>query len=128
MGFGIQIMNAAQLAGILARAGAGVTGALGSSLYAEANDMMREAKEQIPFDTGVAKNSGRVFPPSAIGNSVFVDLGFGGAASAYVEVLHNNDRGASFQNGKKDHYLSDPVRNLANGLDERILDAIQRII
>lgn len=124
----VEILNASQLISLLAKGGAGVTGAMGGALYAEGNDMMREAKEQIPFRTGTAKGSGRVFPPAVIGNSVYVDLGFGGAASDYVEILHENQRGASFLNGKKDHYLSDPVRQMATGLDDRLLDAIKKVM
>lgn len=126
--FTFEILNAAALTSVLARAGAGVTGALASTLYAEANDMMREAKEQIPFRTGTAKGSGRVFPPAVVGNTVYVDMGFGGAASDYVEILHENARGASFMNGKKDHYLSDPVTQLSTGLGARILDDIGRFM
>lgn len=102
--------------------------ALSAVLYAEANNMMREAKEQIPFRTGVAKSSGRVMPPIVMGNTVTVELGFGGAASAYVEVLHENSRRASFRNGKKAQFLKDPVEALSHGIDDRLQAALDRIL
>lgn len=123
-----ELIGAKELAGILTEGGAKATAILATALYTEGNAMMREAKEQIPFRTGTAKGSGRVFPPSVIGTNVTVELGFGGAASDYVEALHENSRGASFLNGKKDHYLSDPVKKLSGGLDDRILSAIRKII
>lgn len=121
--FDFKDINALKAA--LSKGAANAPKATAGVLYAEAQNMMREAKEQIPFRTGTAKGSGRVFPPNITGNSVTVDLGFGGAASDYVEELHQNERGAAFNNGKKDHYLEDPVRMLSGGLDDRILSAIK---
>ena len=65
-----------------------VTDGLERGLVIEANEMMADAKEQTPVDTGTLRASGTVGTPDRSGSGVSVDLGFGGAASAYAVVQH----------------------------------------
>jgi len=66
----------ASLDGLRARGEASVP----KILYRIAEQIMTEAKGQVPVDTGNLRASGHVLPPEWIGNWVLVTLGFGGPA------------------------------------------------
>lgn len=101
------LMGASDLMRLLARNGAEVIPVLASTLYAGGQAIMRLSQAQVPFRTGALKTSGRVFEPEIQGTDVVVELGYGGDASAYAFAVHESAR--HFNNGKKSHYLSDPV-------------------
>lgn len=109
-GFDVELKGQKELLAKMEKAQREVTRVLAGSLYVAGNLIMMQAKDQVPFRTGVLKSSGRVFEPQTVGDEVSVDLGFGGAAGEYAVIVHENGRGASFNNGKKAHYLSDPMQ------------------
>lgn len=57
-----------------------------AGLFALGNNIMTEAKQRVPVDQGILRASGYVSPPED-GN---VELGFGGAASAYAVKQHED--------------------------------------
>ena len=78
-----------QLQAALRRAGAAGPQLLGRGLYQEAEGIMTTSKQShVPVDAGVLKTSGFVRPPEARGAAVSVELGYGGAASAYAVYVH----------------------------------------
>lgn len=118
--YDIEMMGEKVLAAQMIAAGKKAVPALATALYAAGNLTMREAKNQVPFDTGVLKSSGRVDEPRIAGDNVTVDLGFGGSAAAYALAMHEG-KGLHFQNGKKRHYLSDPMKTTASGILAHLL-------
>lgn len=99
--------------------------AMGSALYQEGNDILRAAKEITPFDEGVLRGSGFVDLPKVSGGEVTVDLGFGGAASDYAEVQHEE---LSYYHKPPTQalFLEQPFNEaVANGMDVRIADKLK---
>lgn len=99
---------------------------LGRALYEEQQLLFRKSQKQVPFRFGVLKGSGRIMEPAVRGTNVDVESGYGGAASKYAEIVHNSDR-MSFRNGKKAHYLSDPLEEAKVGMEGRLLKRIAKI-
>lgn len=125
----VQFLGNRELARILAKGGSDIVPMLGQALFEEAHLGMRESQAIVPFRFGHLKGSKRVFLPDVTGTSVEVWMGYGGAARKYAKPLHDNKGGYySFRNGKRDHYLSDPVEARAEGLDKRLLKRIDRIM
>lgn len=100
---------------------------LGRGLYEEGQLILRKSQRQVPVRFGVLKGSGRVFPPEVSGDHVEVVLGYGGAASDYAEFIHEGGH-LRFRNGKKSHYLIDPMEDRVGGMDQRLLRRISRIV
>lgn len=63
---------------------------LEAALKAEAEIEMTEAKRRTPVDTGTLRNSGRVSDPTWSGEQLSVHLSFGGAASHYALIVHED--------------------------------------
>lgn len=53
----------------------------------EASDVMNEARNEVPVDTGRLKASGTVLPPEKGGTKVSVEFGFG---TDYAVFVHEN--------------------------------------
>jgi hypothetical protein len=62
--------------------------ALETALYREAETVITMAKERVPVDMGILKNSGFVELPVMTDDQVTVTLGFGGAAETYALYVH----------------------------------------
>lgn len=109
----------------LSRLGSKAPEAMGKALYQEANDIMTAAKALTPFDTGVLQGSGAVNMPVVSQGEVSVTLGFGGAASAYAEVQHNE---LSYYHKPPTQaiFLEQPFNEaVTNGMDTRIADKLK---
>ncbi len=87
-GSGVQITGMAQLNRNLRRAGPLALAALAQAAVQEQEQMITEAKQQTPVETGTLRASGTVKPPQISGTGVTVDAGFGGAASHYAIYVH----------------------------------------
>lgn len=125
----VELIGQRELVHRMVQAGTKVVPALGTALYTVGNLTMRISKNEAPFRYGILKDSGRVFEPSMSGDDVVVDMGFGGAAAKYALLLHDNKGGVHFRNGKKDHYLEDPLaREGASLLSGILAKKIQDII
>ena len=59
--------------------------AMGEALYSEAQMILRESKQEVPFLRGVLSSSGRVHDPFRVGPSVAVEISYGGAAGGDFE-------------------------------------------
>ena len=98
--------------------------ATGGALYREATAMFRVSQEQVPIKYGILKASGQVTLPTYSEHSVEVDIGYGGAASDYALVVHENLE-AHHPHGKA-KYLEDPVNAGVPGLMERITESVDK--
>lgn len=99
--------------------------AMGAALWREGNRIMTDAKAITPVDTGVLKQSGHVTMPTISGNSVSVTLGFGGAASAYAEIQHEE---LSFKHKPPTQakFLEGPLLKAAQTMGQRIAQDLQK--
>ena len=61
----------------------------GRQLFLEGNMILGLAKDVfVPVDTGILRASGFVTRPVRAGNTVFVEIGFGGFAKDYALIQH----------------------------------------
>lgn len=64
--------------------------AIERAVYEFAEVEMTEMKRQVPVDTGTLKASGYVEKPKRDGDTVSVEMGFGGAAEDYAIPVHED--------------------------------------
>lgn len=100
----------------------GVT-AMGAALWSEGNRIMMAAKVLTPVDTGVLVGSGMVALPTYNNDDVEVVLGFGGAASAYAEVQHE-ELSYAHQPPAQAKYLEQPLNEAAQDMGYRIAEEL----
>lgn len=87
----------------------------------------RNSQRMVPHATGVLRASGVVKPPEINGTHVEVQMGYGGAASAYALYQHEN-LSLNHPDPRNDHsdpkgqakYLETPVRDQVQGLSTRL--------
>lgn len=96
---------------------------LSNAAYQEANLIMGKSKLIVPLHDGILRASGTVLLPEVSGAFWSVTLGYGGAASAYALVQHEN---LTFHHlpGRVAKYLETPmaqsVPNLEHNLAVRV--------
>lgn len=99
---------------------------LKQALYLEAEIVMTSAKrDYVPVVSGALRNSGTVLAPVVKGDSIEVELGFGGPAAPYAAIVHEYPK--SYGQGKN-KYLTQPLAVSAKGLTSRIAKHIQRAV
>lgn len=64
------------------------TAKLAKALYSEGQRILADAIPLTPIDTGSLRASGHVKPPEVAGDTVVVQIGFGGAAAPYAVYVH----------------------------------------
>lgn len=86
-----------------------------SALHAEANNILKEAMDQCPVETGTLRRSGTVDEPKVNKKNITVEIGFN---TEYAAAVHERI-GARHKIGKA-KYLEDPVNEAAPGLAGRL--------
>ena len=101
------------------------TKALAGVLQVEAEKILTSSKRIVPVDVGTLRGSGFVDQPEVAGSKVSVEIGYGGAASAYALVQHERTdyRHSGNQQAK---YLEQPALEAAQGMGQRIAAGIGR--
>lgn len=61
-----------------------------AALYIEAEAIMAVSETRIQVDSGTARSSKYVAPPETSGTRHRIDMGYGGAAGAYLLALHEH--------------------------------------
>lgn len=99
--------------------------AAGSSLLEEGESIMTDSKENyVPVDQGQLRSSGHVQGPDREGGSIFVILGYGGAAEPYALIQHES---LHFQHRVgQAKFLEKPVLAAESGMGRRVGDRIKR--
>jgi len=93
------------------------------ALKREGEKIMTTSKQRfVPVDLGPLRASGFVQPVVIVGNRISVTLGFGGAASAYALIQHENMEFQHTRGGPK--FLERPVNNAAR----RVAVAVGRAV
>jgi hypothetical protein len=94
----------------------------------------RQSQREVPVSprqkgrtSGTLKNSGQLKDPEMIGDArVEVAITYGGAATAYAEVQHEN-RTLNHPLGGKGGYVIDPVRAAVPDMQRRLELALKRL-
>lgn len=123
----VEWVGADRLIRLLATGGDRAVPALGRALREEADEIFRKSQAQVPFAEGTLSSSGMVHPASISGGEVVVEITYGGNASDYAAVQHEN---TSFRHdpGRKARYLQDPFEEALPGLDRNIADRVEAIL
>jgi len=110
---------------LLIGGGAAAGQALRQSLYREASIAFAESQAEVPVDTGMLKNSGQAYgiQINQAGNVLEITLGYGGVASPYAEIVHE-DLSARHNAPTKAKFLEDPVKRRASGLVARLATSV----
>lgn len=109
------------------------------ALYRRGNDVMADSVENyVPVRDGILRDSAFVDEPQVNGNDVSVALGYGGAAQAYAEPVHENPRagktGGVSPSGRpyktwaqvgEWKYLETPLLNAVDGMVQDIADELR---
>lgn len=105
-------------------------------LYAEAQDVLRESRKEVPFLRGVLSSSGRVHEPYITRNKAVVEITYGGAAGGdfegsapvnYAILQHENEKFRHAE-GRKAWYLRDPLNRAREGFQERVDRRLARLL
>lgn len=110
MNFRVELEGAERLARMFEKAtDSGTIRDLEQAVHGTANTVLNESKKIVPVDKGTLKDSGRVERPKVDGDGVEVEIGYGGAASDYALIVHEN-MNARHADGKSAKYLEIPVK------------------
>jgi hypothetical protein len=82
--------------------------ALKQAIVTTAGFVLKESKELVPVDTTALKNSGQVENLKMSAIEVSIDITYGGAASQYAWIVHE-DMTANHPRGGQAKYLEIPV-------------------
>jgi hypothetical protein len=113
--------------------------AFAQELYLSAEEVMAEAKEKTPVDTGNLRASGHVQQPVIENGVISVELGFGGPAGAgnqggdtnpedvgYAEIVHE-DLAANHVVGQA-KFLEEPLLAMQSEIQARLNQAVEDVI
>lgn len=120
----VRLQMSRQLQRFLRRAPEDFKRAAATALYQEAEPIMTESKQQTPVDTGALRSSGHIQQPVISGDQVTVEMGYGGPAASYAEIVHEK-LDVHHPVGKA-KYLEDPFNEAKPGLPGRIGRRIMR--
>lgn len=99
--------------------------ALQSAMVQEAEAIMTESKRLVPVDTGALRASGHVADPTAQGQTVQVQMGYGGSAAPYAVLVHEMTQN-KHRTPTQAKYLETPFREAIAGMAGRIAARIAR--
>lgn len=87
---GIELTGLDKLTRALKAAGDEAPEALAAAMHDEMEEIVEDAKRRAPVDTGTLRASGVVLRPDRSSGQIVVEGGFGGAASDYAVVQHED--------------------------------------
>ena len=99
--------------------------ALSGAVQQEAETIMTESKRIVPVDTGTLRASGIVAAPDVKGDTVTVELGYGGAAKAYALIQHEREDFTHPGQGTA-KYLERPVNAAEAGFGKRVGKTLEK--
>lgn len=93
---------------------------IAGALVEEAESIRTDSQQNyVPVDTGTLRSSAHVRPPEHHGGTVSVEIGYGGAASAYALIQHERTDFAH-PGGGQAKYLERPALAAAAGMESRL--------
>jgi hypothetical protein len=120
--FGIDILMA-----LLNKGKTTATNVTAMALMEETQLMFAESQRRVPVKHGTLRRSGIILPPVVKGSSVLIQMGYGGAASAYALLQHER-QDFRHKDGQTWKYLETPVRERIPNLELRLQQRIDRIL
>lgn len=125
--FDVEMVGQDALLSLLLDAARGAPEVLGEALYEEGQMAFKQTQKEVPVRKGYLKNSGRLSQPEANGNGdMSVAITYGSSAADYAAPVH--DLNKNYRNGRKWHYVSDPVLARVQGMEGRLSKRIDRIL
>lgn len=146
-GSGAVISGVDEMIDKLTRVASDIQQKAAAALYREAELIMTRSKRDfVPFNDGTLRDSGTVGLPVIADGEISVEMGFGGEASAYalavhehpskssppswegkaIEDIHSVRTGQAWGlDGRGPKYLERPLNDAADGLTERIAEAMK---
>jgi hypothetical protein len=94
------------------------------AFYREGEELIAEAKEEVPVDTGALLASGFVEQPEIQGDTVTVRCGFGGPATEYAFYVH--EKLDVYHPTGKPKFLEDPFNRRITGLNQRVAAQVKQ--
>ena len=115
------------LEGLLAKGDAQIKTVTATALMQEAQLMFAASQRRVPVKDGHLRRSGTILPPITSGNLITIEMGYGGAASAYALVQHER-QDFRHKEGQTWKYLEGPVRERIPQLASRLEQRINRLM
>lgn len=81
---------------------------LEQALTSEANVVLNQSKQIVPYRFGALKTSGRVERPNVSGDGIEVEITYGGPSASYAVYVHEIPK--NYNHGKQYKYLETPAR------------------
>lgn len=116
------IKGVAEMAALVRSAASKFPSAVEKALYQEAQIEMTESKRRCPVDTGTLLASGFVQQPVRAGSNISVTLGYGGEASSYAVIVHEDLE--AFHKVGQAKYLESVLKESASHMAARIAKRI----
>lgn len=107
------------------RVGKEMADAVAEALTGQMQLAFRDSQRRVPVKTGVLRASGRLTPLVRTGDHMEISITYGGAASAYAKIIHD-DRSLAHPNGGTAGYAVDPVRERSDLIERAIKEAMRR--
>lgn len=125
----VELVGQDALIRMLAKAGAAAPRTLARALHDEAQDIFARSQAIVPFDEGVlsGSESAQLHPPSIVGGEIVVEITYGGNASGYAAVQHEN-RSFRHDAGRRSHYLQTPFEDAQAGMANRLATRVEAIL
>jgi hypothetical protein len=125
--WGAEVLGQDALIRVLLQAAGGAPQVLGEALHEEGQMAFRQTQKEVPVRKGYLKNSGRLSQPEGSGaGNVTVTITYGSSAADYAAPVH--DLNKNYRNGRKWHYVADPVMGRVDGMEARLEKRIARIL
>jgi hypothetical protein len=127
----IQVEGLAELVNGLVQAGreTDVRNSFALALAEEASVVFARSQMLVPVDTGLLRSSGYVSPVQADGKTSYVEISYGGPASAYAMIVHEGFARHAEPTQRK--YLEQPLYERAptfsRNIGMRMKDILLRI-
>jgi hypothetical protein len=127
----IEVEGLAELVNGLVRAGqeTDVRNSFALALAEEASVVFARSQMLVPVDTGLLRSSGYVSPVQADGKTSYVEISYGGPASAYAMIVHEGFARHAEPTQRK--YLEQPLYERAptfsRNIGVRMKDILLRI-
>jgi hypothetical protein len=127
----VQVEGLAELVNGLVQAGreTDVRNSFALALAEEASVVFARSQMLVPVDTGVLRSSGYVSPVQADGKTSYVEISYGGPASAYAMIVHEGFARHAEPTQRK--YLEQPLYERAptfsRNIGVRMKDILLRI-
>ena len=127
----IEVEGLSELVNGLIRAGRenDVRNSFAMALYEEGSVVFARSQQLVPVDTGLLRSSGYVSPVQSDGKTSYVEISYGGPASAYAMIVHEGFARHAEPTQRK--YLEQPLYERAptfsRNIGMRMKDILLRI-